>query len=64
MPRANRDFLLNQLWHLTHRCHEKASCLRLCATVAATRNATARDGREAYTPGTEGSLHAGFQRRK
>lgn len=24
MPRANRHFLPGQLWHITHRCHEKA----------------------------------------
>ena len=23
MPRANRRFLPNHLWHLTRRCHEK-----------------------------------------
>lgn len=28
MPRANRHFLPGQLWHLTHRCHEKAFLLR------------------------------------
>ncbi len=24
MPRANRHFLPDQLWHITHRCHQKA----------------------------------------
>ena len=24
MPRANRHFLPSQLWHITHRCNEKA----------------------------------------
>ena len=24
MPRANRHFLPGQLWHITHRCHEKS----------------------------------------
>ena len=28
MPRANRHFLPGQLWHLTHRCHEKSFLLR------------------------------------
>ncbi len=28
MPRANRYFLPNHLWHLTHRCHERAFLLR------------------------------------
>ena len=28
MPRANRHFLPGQLWHLTHRCHEKAFLLK------------------------------------
>jgi len=28
LPRANRYFLPNQLWHLTHRCHEKAFLLK------------------------------------
>ena len=23
MPRANRYFLANHVWHLTHRCHER-----------------------------------------
>lgn len=27
MPRANRYFLPNHLWHLTHRCHERAFLL-------------------------------------
>ncbi len=27
MPRANRHFLPGQIWHLTHRCHEKAFLL-------------------------------------
>jgi putative transposase len=27
MPRANRHFVPGQLWHLTHRCHEKAFLL-------------------------------------
>ncbi|HEY7657343.1 MAG TPA: transposase [Burkholderiales bacterium] len=28
MPRASRHFLPGQLWHLTHRCHEKAFLFR------------------------------------
>jgi putative transposase len=28
MPRANRYFLPNHVWHLTHRCHERALLLR------------------------------------
>src|SRR5688572_4403841 len=28
MPRAHRHFLPGQLWHLTHRCHEKAFLLK------------------------------------
>src|SRR5688572_3311671 len=28
MPRANRHFLHGQLWHITHRCHEKAFLLK------------------------------------
>jgi REP-associated tyrosine transposase len=28
MPRASRHFIPGQLWHLTHRCHEKAFLLK------------------------------------
>jgi REP element-mobilizing transposase RayT len=28
MPRANRCFLPNHIWHITHRCHEKAFLLK------------------------------------
>lgn len=28
MPRANRHFLPNHVWHLTHRYHEKAFLLK------------------------------------
>ena len=28
MPRANRHFVPGQLWHITHRCHEKAFLLK------------------------------------
>ena len=28
MPRANRHFLPNHVWHLTHRCHERAFLLK------------------------------------
>jgi putative transposase len=28
VPRANRYFLPNHVWHLTHRCHEKASLFK------------------------------------
>ena len=28
MPRANRHFVPGQLWHITHRCHEKSFLLR------------------------------------
>ena len=28
MPRANRHFLPGRLWHITHRCHEKAFLLK------------------------------------
>lgn len=28
MPRANRHFLPNHVWHITHRCHEKTFLLR------------------------------------
>jgi putative transposase len=27
VPRANRHFLPGQIWHITHRCHEKAFLL-------------------------------------
>jgi len=28
MPRANRHFLAAQIWHITHRCHEKSFLFR------------------------------------
>lgn len=28
MSRPNRHFLPGQLWHITHRCHEKAFLLK------------------------------------
>jgi REP-associated tyrosine transposase len=28
MPRANRTFVPNQVWHLTHRCHKKEFLLK------------------------------------
>jgi putative transposase len=28
MPRANRHFLANHVWHLTHRCHEREFLLK------------------------------------
>jgi putative transposase len=28
MPRANRHFVPGQLWHITHRCHEKSFLLK------------------------------------
>ncbi len=28
MPRANRHFLPNQVWHITHRCHQKDFLLK------------------------------------
>jgi len=28
MPRANRHYLPGQLWHITHRCHEKKFLLK------------------------------------
>jgi REP element-mobilizing transposase RayT len=28
MPRANRHFLPGQVWHITHRCHERAFLLK------------------------------------
>lgn len=28
MPRANRCFLANHVWHITHRCHERAFLLK------------------------------------
>jgi putative transposase len=28
MPRANRHFLLDQVWHITHRCHQKKFLLK------------------------------------
>ena len=28
MPRAHRHFIPGQLWHITHRCHEKAFLLK------------------------------------
>ena len=28
MPRANRHFVPGQLWHITHRCHEKVFLLK------------------------------------
>jgi putative transposase len=28
MPRANRHYLSGQLWHITHRCHEKSFRLK------------------------------------
>ena len=41
MPRADRHFLTGQLWHLTHRCHEKAFLLQ-CARPTALRRFAAR----------------------
>ena len=28
MPRAHRHFLPDQVWHITHRCHQKAFLLK------------------------------------
>ena len=28
MPRAHRHYLEGQIWHLTHRCHERRFLLR------------------------------------
>jgi hypothetical protein len=28
MPRANRHYLPDQVWHITHRCHKKEFLLR------------------------------------
>ncbi|HYC46956.1 MAG TPA: transposase [Burkholderiales bacterium] len=28
MPRANRSFVPGQIWHITHRCHERAFLLK------------------------------------
>jgi len=28
MPRANRSFIPNQIWHITHRCHKKEFLLK------------------------------------
>ncbi len=28
MPRANRNFLTDQSWHITHRCHKKEFLLK------------------------------------
>jgi len=28
MPRANRHFLPGHVWHITHRCHQKALLLK------------------------------------
>ena len=28
MPRANRHFLPNYIWHITHRCHHKSFLLK------------------------------------
>ena len=28
MPRANRYFLSNYIWHITHRCHRKSFLLK------------------------------------
>jgi REP-associated tyrosine transposase len=28
MPRANRHFLPNYIWHMTHRCHHKSFLLK------------------------------------
>lgn len=28
MPRASRHFLPGHIWHITHRCHERAFLLR------------------------------------
>ena len=28
MPRANRDFLPGDVWHITHRCHRKNFLLK------------------------------------
>lgn len=29
MPRANRHFLPNHIWHITHRCHKREFLFRL-----------------------------------
>ena len=29
MPRANRHFIPGQIWHITHRCHERDFLLKL-----------------------------------
>ena len=28
MPRANRHFLPGHVWHITHRCHQRAFLLK------------------------------------
>ncbi|MFO7733622.1 MAG: hypothetical protein R6X21_08235, partial [Candidatus Aminicenantes bacterium] len=28
MPRANRNFVPGQIWHITHRCHKKEFLLK------------------------------------
>ena len=28
MPRANRHFLPSHIWHITHRCHQRAFLLK------------------------------------
>src|SRR5262245_27029141 len=28
MPRANRHYVLGQVWHITHRCHDRSFLLR------------------------------------
>ena len=34
MPRANRCFLPNHVWHITHRCHKKEFLLKALAPLA------------------------------
>jgi hypothetical protein len=31
MPRANRHFLPDHVWHLTHHCHQEAFLLKFAA---------------------------------
>lgn len=38
MPGANRHFLRGQLWHITHRCHEKAFLLKFVLDAKRTKH--------------------------
>ena len=48
MPRANRHFLPGQIWHITHRCHEKSFRLEFPRDRRAYGSIVFREPRCAY----------------